>query len=113
LVEVWASVHEDQRGADAIDAQLHGERITPRSGERIVHTASFDDLPDGTFVLESGEPWLVLGDQLLRWTPNGYGEALRRPRDTDAWVVTPPSLVALLRHDREPLVPLLHPSAVR
>ena len=111
LVEVWASLHEDQRRADAIDSQLHRERIAPGSGKRSLHTASFDELPDGTFVLESGEPWLVVGDELLRWTPNGYGEALRRPRRKDARVVTPPSLVALLRHDREPLVPLLHPSA--
>jgi hypothetical protein len=101
LVEVWVSLHEDQRGADAIDSQLHRERIAPGSGKRSLHTASFDELPDGTFVLESGEPWLVVGDELLRWTPNGYGEALRRPRRTDARVVTPPSLVALLRHDRE------------
>ena len=36
------------------------------------------DLPDGAFVLEDGEPWLVLGDELLRWTPSGYAE--RRPR---------------------------------
>jgi hypothetical protein len=35
-----------------------------------------------------------------------------RPRHTDARVITPPSLVALLRHDREPLVPLVHPSAI-
>jgi hypothetical protein len=111
LIEAWASLHGDQRGADVIDVQLHRERITPGSGERILHTAWFDELPDGTFVLESGEPWLVLGDQLLRWTPKGYVDALRRPRHTDARVVTPPSLVELLRHDREPLVPLLHPSA--
>jgi hypothetical protein len=111
LTEVWASLHEGQRGADAIDVQLHRERIAPGSGERILHAASFDELPDGTFVLESGEPRLVLGDELLRWTPKGYADAMRRPRHTDARIVTPPSLVALLRHNREPLVPLLHPSA--
>jgi hypothetical protein len=111
LVEVWASLHEDQRGADAIDAQLHRERITPGSGERNLHAAPFDELPNGTFVLERGEPWLVLGDELLHWAPRGYGDTRQRPRRTDARVVTPPSLVELLRHNREPLVPLLHPSA--
>ncbi len=112
LFDVWASLHEGQRGADVIDAQLHRERITPGSGERILHAAPFDQLPDGTFVLESGKPWLVLGDQLFRWTPSGYRDRMGRPRHADARVVTPPSLVALLRHDREPLVPLVHPSAV-
>ena len=29
-------------------------------------------LPDGAFVLVDGEPWLVLGGELLRWTPGGY-----------------------------------------
>jgi hypothetical protein len=113
LIEVWASLHEDQRGADAIDVQLHGERITPGSGERLLHVASFAELPDGTFVFERGEPYLVLADELLRWTPSGYRDPMRRPRHTDARVITPPSLVALLHHDREPLVPLLHPSATR
>jgi hypothetical protein len=112
LTEVWASLHEDQRGADAIDAQLHRERITPRSGERVLHAASFDELPDGTFVLEGGEPWLVLGHQLRRWTPSRYDDAMRRPRNRNARVITPPSLVALLGQDREPLVPLLHSSAI-
>ena len=113
LTEVWASLHADQHGADAIDAQLHRERVAPGSGERILHAASFDELPDGTFVLESGKPWLVLGDALLCWTPRGYSDAVRLPRHTEARVATPPSLVALLRHAREPLVPLLHPSAIK
>src|SRR5947207_12563132 len=82
-----------------------------RIGRGILHAASFDELPDGTFVLEGGKPWLVLGDELLRWSLRGYGDSLRRPRHKEARVVTPPSLVALLRHNREPLVPLLHPSA--
>src|SRR5207247_2611232 len=53
------------------------------------------------------------GDALLCWTSRGYCDAVRLPRHTDARVVTPPSLVALLRHAREPLVPLLHPSAIK
>ena len=58
--------------ADAIDEQLHAERVDPRSRAQRHHAAAFDELPDGTFVLDGGEPWLVLGDEILRWTAAGY-----------------------------------------
>ncbi len=111
LTAVWAEIHPEQAGADAIDAQLHRERVVPGSGQRVLHPASLDELPDGTFVLDRGEPWLVLDDRLIRWTPPGYVEQRRRPRREDTQLITPPSLVALLERERRPLVPLLHPSA--
>jgi hypothetical protein len=52
----------------------------------------------------------VLGDELLRWTPAGYHERRRRPRGR-CTLVTPPSLVAVLRRGWAGAVPLLHPSA--
>ena len=73
--------------------------------------ASLDDLPDGAFVLRDGAPWLVLGGRLLAWTPAGYGERVPRPTRERALVITPPSLVEVLRAGWQPLVPLLHPSA--
>jgi hypothetical protein len=88
-------------GADEIDARLHGERSSH-------HHA--DDLPDGAFVLHEGEPWLVRGPQLLRWTPAGYTDRIPRPPGA-ATVITPPSLVAVLRAGWTGAVPLLHPSA--
>jgi len=91
-------------GADAIDAQLHRERTGRRP------TVRLDELPDGAFVLRDDEAWLVRGGQLLRWTPAGYAE--REPRRSGAVaLVTPPSLVAVLRTGWAGLVPLLHPSA--
>ena len=108
---VWRELHPRQRGADAIDAQLHSERVDPGSGRQRWHEAAFAKLPDGAFVVRDAEPWLVLGAELLRWTPSGYAERARRPARGTATVVTPPSLVELLRHEREPLVPFLHPTA--
>ncbi len=90
-------------GADAIDARLSAERAHH-------HEARLDGLPDGAFVLRDGEPWLVRGAELLRWTPAGYAERVARP-SARATVVTPPTLVEVLRTDWEPLVPLFHPSA--
>jgi hypothetical protein len=54
----------------------------------------------------------VLGNGLLAWSPGGYRERSPRPTRGTATVITPPSLVALLRTERTPLVPLLHPSAL-
>jgi hypothetical protein len=58
-----------------------------------------------------GEPYLVFGPSLLRWTNAGYAERVSRPRGEDAIVITPPTLVEVLRAERDPLIPFLHPTA--
>ena len=88
-------------GADAVDVRLHAERFSH-------HRAG--DLPDGAFVLREDAPWLVLGDELLRWTPAGYTDRVRRPSGA-ATVVTPPTLLAVLRSGWSGAVPLLHGSS--
>ena len=111
---IWGELHPHQAGADAIDAQLHSERLAPGTRRRRRHEARLGELPDGAFVLREGAPWLVLGTELLRWTPAGYAE--RRPRAgagaRQAVLITPPSLVTVLRRHWQPLVPLVHPSAL-
>jgi hypothetical protein len=109
----WQRLHPSQIGADAMDAQLHEERLDPVTRRHRTHDASLDELPNGSFVLADGEPWLVHDDELRRWTPAGYTERRRRAGGRRAEVVTPPSLVEILRTDRHPLVPFLHPSADR
>jgi hypothetical protein len=89
--------------ADAIDLRLHGERLGPHRERPL------GELPDGTFVLRDGEPWLVGGAELLRWTPGGYTERLARPRGR-APVITPPLLVEVLRAGWTGAVPFMHPS---
>jgi hypothetical protein len=90
--------------ADEIDVRLHGERLGPYARRPL------RELPDGAFVLRDGEPWLVLGDEILRWTPGGYGEHAARPRG-DALVVTAPSFLAVLGSGWQGAVPLFHPTA--
>jgi hypothetical protein len=107
LTTVWRALHPTEVGADAIDARLHAERLSPRP------VVPLDDLPTGAFVLLDGDPRLVCDYALLRWTPAGYDDPLPRRVGQRAPLVTPPSLVALLRTARRPLVPLLHPSAAR
>jgi hypothetical protein len=108
---LWEGIHGTRAGADAIDAQLHAERVDPATRAHSCHEAPFDDLPDGAFVLRDGGPWLVLGRELLSWTPGGYTERVRRPAGESTPVVTPPSLLAVLGAGWNGVVPLLHPSA--
>jgi hypothetical protein len=111
FVEAWASIHPGEpTNADAIDARLHEERWDGATRRQRRHVEPADVLPDGVFVVAEDEPWLVLGPSLLRWTPAGYAERAPR-RGGTATVLTPPSIVQVLRRKRAPLVPFLHPSA--
>jgi hypothetical protein len=98
FVELWGA------RADAIDARLHEERLGARRRSRM------QELPDGTFVVRDGDAWLVLGDELLRWTPAGYTDRVPRGRG-EAELLTPPSLVEILRSGWRGDVPFIHPSA--
>src|SRR5579862_3813004 len=51
LTTLWSELHPGQIGADAIDAQLHGERLSARTGQRHLHALRFEELPDGAFVM--------------------------------------------------------------
>src|SRR6266540_1357175 len=106
LVALWRELHPGQVGADAIDAQLHAERVAPGTRRQRRHESPLDDLPDGAFALLDDEPRLVLGGQLLRWTPGGYVAPRQRPRGAQAVLITPPSLVSVLRAGWQSLVPL-------
>jgi hypothetical protein len=86
--------------ADELDEILHAERGR-------LHGSELDVLPDGTFVLLDGEPWLVLGPEVLRWTPGGYSD--RRPRfkgSVDG--ITPPTSVSVLASGWSGSLPLIH-----
>ena len=109
--ELWRERHPSQVGADAIDAQLHGERVAPGTRAQRHHEAQFEELPDGAFVVREGEACMLRGGELLAWTAGGYVPRARRPARGRALLITPPSLVAVLRAGWEGDVPLLHPSA--
>jgi hypothetical protein len=87
--------------ADELDELLHTERGR-------LHEAKLDDLPDGAFVVLEREPWLVLGSELLRWTPGGY--SARRPRFSGRVdVATPPTSLRVLASGWSGRLPLVHP----
>ncbi len=106
---LWRSLH-DETGADTIDARLHEERVDKTTGGRRLDTAAMNALPDGAFVLHDGIAKVVVGSELLTWSPAGYAERERRTRGP-ATVITPPSVLAILRAGWESDLPFLHPSA--
>jgi hypothetical protein len=74
--------------------------------------AALDELPDGVFVTVAAwgeQAYLVWGHHLLAWSPGGYGERRRRPKDKEVKVLTPKSTVATIRAG---YAPEIHPSAV-
>ncbi|HEY0603927.1 MAG TPA: hypothetical protein VGD58_13495 [Herpetosiphonaceae bacterium] len=110
----WQTLHPEADGSakpnvDTIDRRLHEERLTDARHKR-TYAASLDELPDGAFILlePQDQPLLVLGQQLLAWTPQGYTAAIARPSDRPVAVLTPPSIVAILAAGYRPA---LHPSA--
>jgi len=113
FVALWRELHPGEAGAETIDERLHAERFSPATRTQLHHREPLDELPDGTFVLHDAAPHLVLGTRLLRWTTDGYAAPIERRARREASVITPPSLVSVLRAGWQPVVPLLHPSALR
>jgi hypothetical protein len=106
FVELWPG---GRPSAPEMNARLHAERLTDARTQRR-HERALDDLPDGVFVLRDDAPWLVRGDELVRWTPSGYSGSVARPTGPGV-MLTPPSIVAVLERGWQPTaVPLFHPS---
>ena len=87
--------------AAEMDAVLHAERCNGKA--KRTHQRSLDELPDGTMIALRGEAFAVRGGQLLPWMPSGYAAAQPRPRGSNIAVLTPPSILAVLRQGYAPL----------
>ena len=82
--------------APEIDRELHRARID-RRGRKITYQADLRSLPDGSFVQIDGGNYLVWGDALRLWSPEGYLRKDRRPGSLTVTVLTPEPLVQCLR----------------
>lgn len=95
---------------DQIDAQLHVERRVGPWQKR-TYLTELRTLPTGAFVAIDGTAYLVQEAGLARWSAAGYAAwrsrfERRLPRTVE--VLTPPSLVEVLRNGYRPAV---HPTA--
>jgi hypothetical protein len=104
----WGETHPGASlRVDDIDRTLHAERIEPGGAKRL-HQARLGDLPDGSMVAENDRALLVLGGELLAWSPFGYGDRRVLPRSATVRTFTPPALIAVIRAGYEPGI---HPTA--
>jgi len=107
--EAWAATHPGEPArVDSIDRTLHAERIGPGDGKRLVE-ARLADLPDGSMVGEDDRAWMVLGSELLAWSPFGYRSRRSMPRRAIVRILTPPSMIEVIRSGYEVG---LHPTAL-
>lgn len=108
FAEHWRIAHRlrSRPRAVAMDQVLHRERLQGRAKRR--HRRGIDGLPDGAFIALDGAAFALRDDALLRWTPEGYERAQRRPRHIVVEVLTPPAILAVLAAG---YCPRWHPSA--
>jgi hypothetical protein len=81
--------------APAMDDVLHAERLDGKM--KRIHRRNIDTLPDGAMIARDGEAYAVRGGTLLRWTPRGYKDITRRPKGITVDVLTPPSMLKVLK----------------
>jgi hypothetical protein len=94
---LWREANPGQPSmADDMDRVLHAERLGPKGSKR-VHPSKLSDVPDGAMIVEDERAWLVSGRELMAWTPFGYGEHRRGSGLRTVAVLTPPSIVAVIR----------------
>ena len=113
--EIWAEANPELAGtprpaATTLDAFLHQERIAT-SGQARRSCSSIENLPDGAFVTDDEQTaYLVLRNQLLRWSPAGYEHPPVRTIRSPVRVLTPASVVRTLAAGYPAGI---HPSAIQ
>jgi hypothetical protein len=104
---LWEKCFEARAGADAMDAVLHAERLDERT--KRTFRAGIGTLPDGTYIVDDdGAARLIWGDALIAWGDSGYGRRVARPRSGNVEVLTPRSIVEIIRAG---FLPGVHPTA--
>lgn len=88
-----AAGHEGK--ASAFDAYLHEARAVPRLFQQRRHRGEARNLPDGAFVLMPWGAGLLLEDRIYPFSPEGYGDALKRPEGMVTVLTPEPTLKAL------------------
>jgi hypothetical protein len=110
----WAHHNGGQAlDAKALDRTLHAQRVISRKRQQKRFQGDLATLPAGAFVLladdlEHKQPFLVLEDCLLAYSPSGYGVPIKRSNNAAVTVLTPPGILDAFRAG---YVPALHPSA--
>jgi hypothetical protein len=79
-----------------VDDIIHRERIDSEK-KKVVHQRIRSDVPEGTFIILDGDPYLFSKSKLHRWTPFGYENPIVMPEASMVKVLTPNSIVNAFR----------------
>jgi hypothetical protein len=104
--KLWRDAVGSPDDADSMDAVLHGERLEGK--KKRTYRSDVASLPDGTYVAIDGSAYLLWEGSLREWSDSGYvGTRAIVPGQT-VDVLTPQSIVAVLRAGYRPAI---HPSS--
>ncbi len=101
----WRESIKTPDDADSMDAVLHDERLDGK--KKRTYSATLGELPDGTYVAIDGIVHLLWNAALHEWSAGGYIAKRPLQRQQSADVLTPPSIVKILRAG---YTPAIHPS---
>lgn len=93
---------DPQMTAPAADDILHGQRRASRKADAPAPVAKIAELPDGAMIARDGEAYALRGRHLLRWSFDGYADALPRRGIRSAELLTPPLFVTILARGYAP-----------
>ena len=108
--QLFLSLADPPMSADPADRILHAQRHASRPKTARSPEVAVADLPDGAMVAIDGVPHAVRDGCLLRWSFEGYIDAVPRKSATRAPLITPRFFLPILARGFEPL---WHPSALR
>ncbi len=106
FIDAWSGIYRVSARASVLDTALHQERVSRIRGRKHWQ-AELGTLPNGTFVVlpwASHRAWLKLDDWLLEWSHAGYSYAEHWTDPLMVEVLTPPSIVLILREGYQPLL---------
>lgn len=108
--EAWRRLNckDDLPRADGMDLVLQEARIADRR-TKVTYQAPLHTLPDGAFVQIEDRPYLVWGESLFLWTPEGYQSTAAGAKNKMATVLTPEPIVGCFRNGYKPEI---HSSAL-
>ena len=81
LGEIWRELHPGQVGADAIDLQLHGERVAPARARSCTTARRSTSSPTARSSCARARPGSCSDRSCCAGRPPGYPERVPRPRD--------------------------------
>lgn len=93
FIDRWPGELPTKRRVDSLDRVLVSERAG--GAGRLVDAVA--DLPTGAFVEVDGEPCVLDGPLLRRWTPTGYADERPASEVAHVTLLTPPSTLEVLR----------------